>query len=416
MRYASGTAPEHRGPMTFVLCLLLTLTFSQMWVMPLTGPVVDPDALSGIRNIYLPFYGIAAVLALVHWRQVGAAALKLPLLWGVLGLIAASTLWSIDPEVTSRRAIAILFTTVAGTVIGATLDWLGIARVVALTTLISGLASVSMAIFNPAWGVMHDLFPGAWQGVWDSKNLLGEQMSSGFAFSLGAATLDERFRRYWIVAATLALFLIVMSTSKTAIAAAFLAVVAMVFVRLVQHRPATAFVATWAAGSAIIVLIVAVLVSPDSVLFVLGRDATLSGRTRLWAAALHQVNSHPWTGFGYGAVWGDKSPWGPISWITKEAGFKNTGADNSWIEIVLGIGYGGVVAFAGILAMAWYRVVLASFNHRGGYVALPFMLVFTLTTLTESIALIYNALAWVMFTAVAVRLSLGENHPLDADP
>ncbi len=407
---------EARAKLTFGLCLLLTLTFSQMWVMPITGPVADPDASSVIRNVYFPAYGVAIGLVVLHARAVAAAAVRIPLIWTALALIAASTLWSVDPDVTSRRAIAVTFTTLSGLVIGASLDWLGIARLIAATTLASGVASFLMAVLNPAWGVMHELFPGAWQGVWDSKNLLGEQMSTGFTFCAAAVIFDLPYRKYWVFAGSLAVFLIVMSTSKTALAAVLLGVIAMLFVFAVQRGPVLALTTSWLGGLALIILAVTFFVSPDTLLALLGRDATLSGRTKLWAAALKQVDLHPWTGFGYGAVWGDKSIWGPINWITKDAGFKNTGADDSWVEIALGVGYGGVILFALVMFGAWRRVLVAAFASRGGYVALPFLLVFTLTTLTESIALIFNALPWVMFTAIAVRLSLGEPQPREATP
>ena len=37
--------------------------------------------------------------------------------------------------------------------------------------------------------------------------------------------------------------------------------------------------------------------------------------------------------------------------------------------------------------------------------ALPFVLVYGLVTLTESIAVVYNDFRWVMFVAVAVKLT-----------
>ena len=39
----------------------------------------------------------------------------------------------------------------------------------------------------------------------------------------------------------------------------------------------------------------------------LGKDATLTGRTKIWDAIWRQIQERPWTGYGYSAVWDDKS-------------------------------------------------------------------------------------------------------------
>jgi O-antigen ligase len=46
-----------------------------------------------------------------------------------------------------------------------------------------------------------------------------------------------------------------------------------------------------------------VLFQPDVVLTLLGKDATLTGRTQIWAAVLHSISQRPLFGYGYQAFW-----------------------------------------------------------------------------------------------------------------
>ena len=50
--------------------------------------------------------------------------------------------------------------------------------------------------------------------------------------------------------------------------------------------------------------------------------------------------------------------------------------------------------------------MVALYREKGAYLALPFFVVFALTSLTESIAVQYNDMRWVIFVALAVKLAL----------
>ena len=54
---------------------------------------------------------------------------------------------------------------------------------------------------------------------------------------------------------------------------------------------------------------------------------------------------------------------------------------------------------------------MALYRDKGAYLALPFFVVFALTSLTESIAVQYNDMRWVLFVALAVKLALPDPPP-----
>ncbi len=401
----SSTGAEISG---FVACLLITLTFTQMWLMPLTGPEGDAEASAIIRSLYFPAYGVTLGLIVLHLREAANGFVRTPLIWTLMAYIFLSVLWSTDPSTTQRRAVAVLFTTLGGLVIGARYDWLGIARILAATSAVTAFCSLVLAVAVPSYGVMHTLFPGAWRGVWYEKNLLGDHMAQAVIFALAAMALDARWRRIWAGVALVCLGLVVMSTSKTSLVTLIMGLGAMGFVWVVRRGPVAAIAGSWAALCGLALLGGTVWFASDALFALLGKDATLTGRTQIWTALTRQVQTRPWTGFGYAAVWDDKSVWSPMAWISKDAGFVAHHAHNSWLEAWLGLGYGGLALWAAIFAFTWMRGVHSAYVGRGGILVLPFLMVFGLTTLTESVAFVYNDYVWVVFTMIAVRLALGE--------
>ncbi|MEO6338883.1 MAG: O-antigen ligase [Caulobacteraceae bacterium] len=389
----------------FALSVFIVLTFSQGWITALGG---DESAESGlIRALYFPAYFAGMALALSQpWTTIKAAA-RVPLVWVLLAVVAMSATWSISPDVTFRRSMAISFTTLGGLVIGARYDWRRLLEVMATAFAILAALSLVASAAIPHIGRMaaDTEFPGAWRGLWFDKNGLGSHMALGAAIFTAAAILNPPRRWLWAAFAGLAIMLVLASTSKTSLVALLLGMGAVTFVALVKRGPATAVAATLAAVVGVMAIVCVIAFASDTVFAILGKDATLTGRTKLWAAIARQAELRPWTGYGYAAVWDDKSGWGPAAWIFKRAGFTAQHAHNGWYETWLGLGYIGLIAWGTLFAETWAKTIWAVYRTKGGWFALPFMLVYSITMLTESVAFIYHDFVWVIFTAVSVRLA-----------
>jgi exopolysaccharide production protein ExoQ len=373
--------------------------------MPLTGPNGDAEASTLIRTLYFPVYAAALVLAAAKFRDTILTALRAPLLLALIALVFISTLWSIDPSVTVRRGIALLFTTLAALGLAARYDWPKLVEVFAVAFAIAALACLIFGLFLPRYGRMTELFPGAWRGVWYEKNGLGNNMSIACIVFAAAAILNPKRWWLWVGMGGLALVLILLSTSKTSLVALMIGFGALVFVALVKRGLALGVIITFVAVTLMGALGLTVYFASDVFFALLGKDATLTGRTKLWAGVLNQIHTRPWTGFGYAAVWNDTSIWSPLAWISKQAKFVATHAHNSWLEIWLGLGCFGLALWALFFAEAWLRAVVAAYRSPAGYFALPFLVVYSLMTLTESVAMVYNDFIWVMFVVVAVKLA-----------
>ncbi|MDP2260299.1 MAG: O-antigen ligase [Caulobacter sp.] len=391
----------------FGMLVMSLLLYSQGWILPIFGARFDAASSAAIRNAYLPAYAAGvAVLAMRPW-DAAMATLRQPFLIALMAVTALSVVWSIAPDATVRRLVALFATTLTGVVLAVRFRWATMAEIMATALGLLAVASFVAGLVLP-FGRMTELFPGAWRGVWMEKNALGGNMAMAFSIFGAAALLVPKRAWLWWSLAGLALGLVLLSTSKTSLVSLGLGGAALAFVWICRRGAASGVAATWAAVTGAALLAAFLLFAADVFLELLGKDATLTGRTKIWAAVMRQIEERPWTGFGYSAVWDDKSGWGPLAWITKEAGFKAQHAHNSWLEQWLGMGLAGLIAWALFYAQTLIAALVAVFRDKGAYLALPFLVIYSLVSLTESIAVSYNDLRWAIFVALAVKLAWGD--------
>jgi O-antigen ligase len=402
--------PTIADALAFAAAVLLFLIFSQGWVAPILG-TEKPDAGTSalIRSLYYPAYAAALAVMALNLGPTIATAVRSPVLIALLLVVAASMTWSISPDQTSRRVVALAFTTASGVVLAARFSWRALAEAAAVAFAILAVISFLVGLFVPSMGRMDDLFPGSWRGLWPEKNALGGNMAIAFVVFAAAAVLNPPRRWTWWGFAFLAVLLVLASTSKTSLVCLLLAVGALAFVALVRRGPAMGVATTWTAVLGAGLLALAITFAADVFFELLGKDPTFTGRTKIWDAALRQIAERPWTGFGYGAVWENTDRWSPLPWMTKDAGFEAEHAHNAWLDPWLGFGLVGLVVWAAYFLETWVRTVLAIYRdgpgRDGAWFAFPFLCVFSLMSLTESIAVSYNDLRWMLFVMLATKLA-----------
>jgi exopolysaccharide production protein ExoQ len=399
---------------TFSAAVFMLLIYSQGWEMPLLGENGNPADSGLIRALYLPAYAVGiGLLALTPWNVV-LALIRQPFLILLLAVVVASIFWSVSPDQTARRIFAVYCTTLCGVVLAARWRWATLAEILATAFAVLAVVSAVTGLFIPSIGRMVELFPGAWRGVWPEKNAFGGIMSLGFVIFCAAAAMNPRRAPLWWGMAALAVGLMLMSTSKTSVVSAMLGVGAMGFIAFARRGPASSVAATWAAILGVLLLVCFIVFASDAFFGLLGKDATLTGRTKIWSAIMRQISERPWFGYGYGAIWDEEGGWGPLAWITHDAGFRARHAHNTWLEQWLGLGLPGLFAWGAFFLQAFVLALIAVYRHRGAYLAFPFFVVYALMTLTESVAVTYNDIRWVIFVALAVKLALPEREVEEA--
>lgn len=403
-----GFIEDWRGQWLSLLCgVAIIFAFSQAWQAPLFGYTNDQASEGAlIRYFYYPFYLCGLGLAVLCWRRLLDAAWRTPLMLSLLGLAAISSLWSIDPSGTIRRIIALSMTMLCAYTLAARLSWARLTETVAIGFGLMMVLCYMLGLLFPKLGRMVELFPGAWRGTWLEKNSLGSVMALGFIAAAAAALHNPSRRIFWGIMTAGMLGLVLLSTSKTSLVAAMVGAAAMAFVLLVRRGPVLGVVMTWVAVTVVLALGAFALIAPEKLFLLLGKDPTLTGRTFIWDGIRHAMRGHETLGFGYGVVWTDEDPYAPLARIKQVAGFRAYHAHSCWFEMWLGLGVVGLYLWAAVFAETWLKGLWRTVKGDGGYFALPLLGIFSLTSLTESMALIWNDLRWCLFVMVLVKLSL----------
>lgn len=395
----------------FALSVLMLLTYSQAWMQPLFGDKIDLQASGLVRSLYFPAYAAGLFLLALSPGEALRGLLRQPFLAVIVIVAAASIAWSVAPDQTVRRVVALVFTTLGAVVLGARWRWATLTEILATAFAILTLLSLITGAVIPSIGRMSEIFPGAWRGLWVEKNAFGGMMAFGFLIFAAAGFYRPQRAVLWWILAALTLVLLVLSTSKTSLVALVFGMGALGFVLLARRGGGVAVIVSYVAVVGAVALGAGIAFAPDLFLTLLGKDATLTGRTKIWSAVMRLIQEQPWLGYGYSAVWNDPSGRGPLAWIVKQAGYKPEHAHNSWLEQWLGLGLLGLSAWAFYYISTLFRAVWAVFTSRGGVLAFPFLVVYTLISLTESVAVAFNDLRWVLFVAISIRLALPERQP-----
>ena len=308
--------------------------------------------------------------------------------------------------------MALLFTTLAGSVLAARWNMRQLTEIIAAQFVVLMALSFFFAIVPPRYGIMTELFPGAWRGVWTEKNGLGALMAMGALSCMAAAVLAAPRRTFWLLMFAGCTALLLLSRSKTSLASLIIGLAAIAFVGLVRRGPVMAVVGTWlgVAGAAVLGGIMAL--APELIFGVLNKDATLTGRTEIWSAAMHQgMLNNPVLGFGYGVLWDHRDPYDPALWIAHDAGFVAGHAHNGWLEVWLGLGFIGLALWALAYLGNLIRMAGAIYTTSMAYAALPFFLVFSVFSITEVSVIDYHDISWTIYVAFAAMLS--SRHPAE---
>jgi O-antigen ligase len=196
------------------------------------------------------------------------------------------------------------------------------------------------------------------------------------------------------------LFVLVMSGSRGAwmIEAAILLLWLTLFI---AHRADSRIRLLLAITAPIILFLIAsaaTLLFPTLMRF-LGRDATLSGRTAIWAQVVHFIAQRPVLGYGYDASW--RGMIGPSFQIDAAVHFIVEHAHNGFLEICLELGFTGLAIFL----FSWLRAARQLWpSWRSGDIPriafpLAILVLIALYDIDENTLLIYNGLFWPLYVA-----------------
>ncbi|MBT9329477.1 O-antigen ligase family protein [Paracidobacterium acidisoli] len=403
--------PPLRLPLADILCALIFAFFAVQGAIPGIAPGQALEATNAAPTPLMRIGGIASqvvidgtilLFLLKDARLLARRILSLGYAALFAALVIFSTLWSIDPLLTLRRSLAFTLAGFFGLWFASRFPLRRQISILMLSMVLLALGAAFVAVCFPQIGLDHS--PGHhsdWQGVFTQKNACGRIMVLATAVVL----CQRRLTIPRLAALSLFVFVLVMSGSRGAWlieAAVFVLSLLLRLMRRMEQR-----------GRVLLGLAAAVLtaaMAAAAVLFLsqltglLGRDATLSGRTAIWTQVWSFIRKQPWLGYGYGAFW--QGIHGPSFRVAATVHFIVFHAHNGFLEIWLDLGAAGLLLFLLTYLRAWRRLWPALRRGQIDQAAWPlFLLVLiALYDLDENTLLIYNGLFWVLYVSALAHI------------
>ncbi len=401
-----------------ILVLVVFFCFAtQMFpILFLTDDGTNQDIRETLRYAWIPAYLAILALVLPRLPVVLAGARRAPLVIFLNLLCISSVLWSVAPEDTARRSVALLLSTIFGLYLGARFAPVRYLRLLALVFGVIVLASFAFALSPGQIGVMtapEDL-AGSWRGIYPHKNLLGRAMVLAL---MALAVIAPRFpswRTYIRLEFLLAFALLLLSDSKTSLIIGIVAAGAYGVVFLLRRRSNHKAALMIAALLALPAMLVAAF-NLDAVFVLFGRDSTLTGRTDVWDLIWEEIQNRYWLGYGYQAFWVD--PAGPATRVWLQLKWDAPEVHNGYLELWLGLGLIGLLTLAASMltnfALAWKAS--RGTDRLASYWAVLYLTFFISYNLSESLILEQNDIFWVLYVAAVVSLKpLPKRYPSPA--
>ncbi|MEM7042945.1 MAG: O-antigen ligase family protein [Pseudomonadota bacterium] len=384
--------------------VILTGTHFYWFALGVPADVTADELLSyegTIRNVYLIAYVIVAVLAALHWQRM---ILGIAAVWPIALLVVIawlSNFWTVAPEVTSRRCIALTITTLMGIYLFVRFDLDTLLRFLTVVFAILVVGCLVWVAVVPDYGLHTEGdHEGSWRGIFFHKNTTGRVMVFGVAILIAAWVAGVMSRGVLMVVGLLALLVLAGTTSQTAFLGFLVLIAGLIAVRMVRGH---------AVKSALITLAILAIAwhgaliaasSYDMILELLGRDASLTGRTEIWTYTLQYAMKVPFTGYGYDAFWnGELSPGAQYA-----AYWKTPHSHNGWLEIFVALGVPAVLLMLGIILTTLGRAVILARYYPSTAPALMIALVcFSMLTIgmSEPVFLEKHTFDWMLLVAVA---------------
>jgi exopolysaccharide production protein ExoQ len=366
----------------------------------------DVDTFSVMMDAGVYIYG--GLLALMRWRRVLRAARTA---WPLLSLAAfacLSTLWSVQPMLTLRRSVLLLAATIIAIYVGERYSLTEFARLLTRTLCLMMAMVAALYFVAPGYVIDYSAYGGAWKGLSAYKNTFGEHMA--VAALLLALIRFGRFSWMRYVFLFLAAGLLFLSRSATAVVCGGLSIAAAPLWRLTRGRQRL-----------LIYLLIAlafcmgfywILAFPETVFQLLGRDATLTGRTDLWTMLLPVIANRPVLGYGYAVFWTGSNPDAISVWI--QAGRLAPIADNGYIDLCLGLGAIGLCVFLYVFIQAFGRAIKYLTAQPGsiGLWPVTYLCIFAADNICESALLTRGTFPFLVFAVLATSLALSHKHSM----
>lgn len=377
----------------------------------------------GSRLIWSGLLFAGGALVLQRARLAGVVLGQLnPWLSAFFVLALASVAWSIDPGLSARRlvrVVTILLVSLAFVLRGWHEQRLQNVLRPLLTCVMAG--SLIFGLARPDLAIHQELsaeLAGAWRGLTNHKNGLGALACISLLLWWHAGLTRQVHVMAALTGGLLAGACLVLSRSSTALATSLLMLLFVLValkgpVLLRRYLPLLVvglllLIGLYALAILDIVPGMATLIAPITALS--SKDATLSGRTEIWAVLIDHIAQHPWLGTGYGAYWtaGPVPGTDAYEMVKRMQGFFPGSAHNGYLEVANDLGLVGLaMLLAYIAVLARQMLVLRRTESAQAALYLALLLQQAITNLSETHWLSVLSLDFLLMTLITTALARG---------
>jgi exopolysaccharide production protein ExoQ len=376
-------------------------------------------------RIFWPAMAMISVLLLArNWFRISKLAWPPPVicLLAYLAFAGASVLWAFRPEISFIRFVQqamIITSIVLPTMLAArTVDMtrglflcFGSSVILNLPFVFAGSVTIVQ------YGSIGDVNIG-YQGYFLGKNYLGECATVAFLLALHEVRHPGARRVSGIIAATIAILLVFLSDSKTALGLALispvLAVVTLTVRKITRISPAIILL------SIPVCYVVVSNVSNFNVYrisYMLYGDSTFTGRSIIWDFAQHEIDRSPLVGWGYQSFWliGPDAP----SIVDAPGWVKMMpNAHNGYYDTMLEMGYIGLALLLVFIIATLHAIGRVADRDPARALLLLSLVLYVITyNFLESLWMRGFEFLWVLFIIVAVEIGrFWQPYPLRRAP
>ncbi|MFC3699066.1 MAG: O-antigen ligase family protein [Pseudomonadota bacterium] len=374
-----------------------------------------------IQLLSIAVYGPALFIMIARFGEVlrylrPAWPLLLLLVWA-----GASIMWSVQPDAAVRRFFALILFSQAVLFVAMQQrheQWLPIMAKICFAVLVINV--ISLAIPGVGFNFVGKYAEsGSIRGIYPGKNYFGPVLAfSMLVFATQAFATKGSTRRRWAAVVLVSLVMLFFSNSRTPLIGFVGGLGAMWLTRFVvmpegwQRR----LTLQLRAGLSAFALFGTIVVLPSlmiGLLTLLGRDLTLSGRTRLWDYAYAIGINRPMMGAGYKTFWVDKLTANlrdfHAHWSEGSATMAMTAnGHNGYLDMWLELGMVGLVCFL----FAWFILLARSLRNirqtrdPANLFHIGVWAYYSIYSITDSNILTHSDLSWFFVTYCFLTLGI----------
>lgn len=397
--------------LAFFAVLHFANTFADLFNRPPTTVLfVDREATSPLYTyLYALIHVVALTCLLPVWRKAFEVLRSNVWILLLLALAFGSTLWSLEPAISFKRAVAMLGSLSLILCLTIYVPPRAFLRMLTWMSLIFVFSAPLMVVLLPAYGKGTGTYADAWRGITAHKNGLGWMMVIAVFTLIYAYRLKQISHRLLLVSLPVAFVCLLMSKSTTSYLALVVGLGVMLTLDVMRRIPGQRlflglFIVACASAAALLAdtIIQAVLVAVQ-------KDPTLTGRTVIWARLLEAIQHRPVLGYGYRAFWESNYA---VELMTI-SGFFAGHSHNGYVDMLLDLGGLGLAVYLCAALMAIAKLFAAAMQ-RNEYAAcqLVIMLVIMFIGASGPVVLRPNTIYFILTCMPIVYASRLSPKPL----